>query len=410
MKKIGICFFFLAVLLGSAFSVYAQNDGQNASNYLGQQNVITTAVPFLIIGPDARAGGLGEVGVSTSPDAYSMHWNASKYMFAEEDMVLSVSMTPWLSKLVNDIYLANTNFYRKLNDRHGFAVNLRWFSLGKIQFTDENGYSLGEVEPNEWALSGAYVRKFSEHLSGSVAFKVIRSNLTARMTIGQQTTRPGWSVASDISMFYTKPVEIRGFKRANYNFGVSISNIGSKISYSDDDLDKNFIPTYLRFGPGFQFAIDDYSEFAFYGEVGKLLVPTPPVFAKDSLGHYIYDDNSELVIALGRPTDVSVASGIIQSFYDAPGGFKEELKEYILSGGVEYTYNKQFALRAGYFHESEDKGNRKFFTLGVGLKYSIMAIDVSYLIPTMQHHPLENTIRISLSFNFSDLSIGKKVD
>ncbi len=404
MKKIIVSILTVA-FFGGLFSNLNAQDG----NFLGQQNVITTAVPFLIIGPDARAGGLGEVGVATSPDAYSMHWNAAKYMFTENDMGIGVSYSPWLRNLVNDINLTNVTFHRKVNDRNGFAIGLRFFSLGNIQFTDENGYPIGEVSPNEWSISAAYTRKFSEHLSGAITFKTLRSNLTSRISVGQQTTRPGWSVASDVSIFYTKPLEISGLQSSRIDFGASISNIGAKISYSNDDLDKNFIPTYLRFGPGFHISIDDYSEFAIYGEVGKLLVPTPPVYDKNEDGNYLYDDNGDPIIAGGYSSDVSVATGMIQSFYDAPGGFQEEMEEFILSSGVEYTYNKQFSIRGGYFHESKLKGNRKFFTLGVGLKYNVMGIDISYLIPTVQHHPLENTLRVSLSFNFAGMSIGKKI-
>ncbi len=200
-----------------------------------------------------------------------------------------------------------------------------------------------------------------------------------------------------------------GFTSSRLDLGLSISNIGSKISYSDDDLDKNFIPTYLRFGHGFHMGIDEYNEFALYSEIGKLLVPTPPQYAKDSAGNYVFDDSGEALIANGYNTNVSVATGMIQSFYDAPGGFKEELSEYVWSLGLEYTYNKQFSIRGGYFHEAENKGNRKFFTLGVGMKYNVLGIDVSYLIPTVAHHPLENTLRVSLSLNFENISIGKEV-
>ncbi len=404
MKKSIFWIISLVVLFGSTEILKAQN------NILGQQNVITTAVPFLIIGPDARSGGLGEVGVATSPDSYSQHWNAAKYMFADDDFAVAVSYSPWLNKLVNDINLTNLNIHYRVNERNVVSGGLRFFTLGMIIFTDNEGHEINRVNPNEFSLSGSYIRKFSDNISGSIGFKFLRSNLTQGQSVGQQTTRPGYSIASDLGFFYTKPLELSGFASSRLDLGVSISNIGSKISYSDDDLDKNFIPTYLRLGHGFHMGIDEYNEFAFYSEIGKLLVPTPPQYAKDSAGNYVFDDNGQALIANGYNTDVSVATGMIQSFYDAPGGFKEELSEYIWSLGVEYTYNKQFSIRGGYFHEAQNKGNRKFFTLGVGMKYNVLGIDVSYLIPTVAHHPLENTLRVSLSLNFENLSIGKKIE
>jgi hypothetical protein len=399
----------LTFVLFSFIGLWTASSIRAQDNILGQQNVITASVPFLIIGPDARAGGMGEIGVASSPDAYSQHWNAAKYMFVEDDLGIGISYSPWLNKLVNDISLMNLNIHYRFNERNAVSGGLRFFTLGMITFTNKNGTNIGHAKPNEFSLFSSYIRKFSENISGSIGFKFIRSDLTNGQNVGESTTRAGYSVASDVGFFYTKPLDISGLSSSHLDIGVNISNIGSKISYSDDDTKKNFIPTFLRIGHGLHMNIDEYNEFAFYSEIGKLLVPTPPLYAKDSTGQYIFDDNGMELIANGYSSDVSVATGMIQSFYDAPGGFREELTEYIWSLGLEYTYNKQFSIRGGYFNEAKNKGNRKFFTLGVGLKYNVLGIDVSYLIPTVQHHPLENTLRVSLSFNLADFSIGKEI-
>ena len=379
----------LAVLTFCMLSAYAQNTDE----WIGQQatiNTITTGVPFLMIAPDARAGAMGDAGVSSSPDAFSMHWNPAKYAFIEQDMGFGVSYSPWLKKLVSDINLYNVAWFKRLDDEQVIAASLVYFSLGDITFTDVNNQPLGNFKPNEFSIDFAYSRKLSEYLSASVAARFIYSDLTQGQIVAGLQTNAGTSIAADVSLYYQKPVQ---FKRIDgtFSWGLNISNIGSKISYSDQPGQENFLPTNLRFGPSLTLELDRYNTLAFMLDINKLLVPTPPV----------YDQNGNIVE--GKDPNVSVVKGIFQSFFDAPGGFSEELKEFTYGIGVEYWYDNQFALRGGYFHEAEMKGNRQFFTLGVGLKYNVFGLDIAYLVPTSQQNPLENTLRFSLTFNFDDL-------
>ncbi len=374
---------------------------QNTDEWLGQQstiNTITTAVPFLMIAPDARAGAMGDAGVSSSADVYSMHWNPAKYAFIEEDMGFGISYSPWLKKLVSDINLYNVSFFKRIDNEQVIAASLVYFSLGDITFTDQNNYEIGTFRPNEFSLDVAYSRKLSENFSASVAARFIYSDLTQGQSVAGNQTNAGTSIAADVSMFYRKDVQ---FSRLDglFAFGLNISNIGSKISYSNNGQ-KNFLPTNLRFGPSLTLEIDRYSTLSFMLDFNKLLVPTPPVYETTENGQQVIGPDNKPVILSGKDPDVSVISGIFQSFFDAPGGFSEEMKEFTYSFGMEYWYDKQFAVRAGYFHESQMKGNRKYFTLGFGLKYNVFGLDVAYLVPTEQQNPLENTLRFSLIFNF----------
>lgn len=403
---------FLLIILGATLTgvTYGQSTqiGQDAA-----QNVITTAVPFLMIGPDARSGGMGEVGVATEPDASSMHWNPAKYAFIERDLGFAVSYSPWLRELVNDINLAYLSGFKRIDNRSTVAASLKYFSLGDITFTDITGNRIGDYRPNEFSVDGAYARKFSERISGAVSARFIYSNLTQGQFVQGQATKAGTSIATDVALYYQRPLIIRGLNDAEFAFGVNISNIGAKISYSNDDKTKDFIPTNLRFGPAFTMDIDDYNRLSFHLDINKLLVPTPPIYARnDSTGAPIVDPNTgEPIIDKGEDPNVSVVQGMIQSFYDAPDGISEELKEFIWVLGAEYWYDQQFAIRAGYFHESPMKGNRKFFTLGAGLRYNVFGLDFSYLIPTDQQNPLQNTLRFTLSFNFeavTDTDVGEE--
>ena len=378
--------------------------GAGAQNYkelAGQQGsrVITTAVPFLMIAPDARAGAMGDIGVASSPDANSMHWNAAKLAFIEKDMGFSVSYTPWLRKLVNDINLAYLTFYKRVDDMSAVGASLRYFSLGDITFTDEFGVNKGTYRPNEFALDATYARKFSEYISGAVVGRFIYSNLTQGQYVQGAETSAGMSVAVDVAVYYEREVDL-GSMDGQLAWGVNISNIGNKISYSQTAIKKDFIPTNIRFGPRFTMEIDDYNTLSFEVNVNKLLVPTPPIYASDTAGNPIYDDENNPVIEDGMDPDISVPQGMVQSWYDAPFGFNEELREFNYGIGVEYWYDKQFALRGGFFYEDPTKGNRKFFTLGAGLRYNVFGLDLAYLIPTDNQNPLENTLRFTLLFNF----------
>lgn len=384
------------LLAVSAATVVAQS-----TTYIGQDlNTITTAVPFLLIGPDARAGGMGEVGVASAPDANSMHWNPAKYTYMKSDMGFSMSYSPWLRALVSDINLAYLTGYKKLDDDQVIAGSLLYFSLGDITFTDVQGELIGNYRPNEFALSGSYSRKLTDNLSGAVTARYIHSNLTQGQSVGGASTKPGNSYAADIAVYSQHDLEFKNMT-GYFAWGVNISNIGAKISYSDDNTQRDFIPTNLRIGPSLTLDVDEYNRLSFMVDVNKLLIPTPPIYLLDeTTGNPVFDDNGNPVIAKGKDPNVSVPVGIFQSFYDAPGGFSEEMRELALAVGVEYWYDKQFAIRAGYFYEDRTKGNRKFFTLGAGLRYNVFGLDFSYLIPTDQRNPLENTLRFTLHFDF----------
>ncbi len=366
-------------------------------------NTITTAVPFLLIAPDSRAGGMGECGVATSPDVNSMHWNAAKYAFADKKIGLGVSYTPWLRQLVPDINLAYLAGYSKLDKNSVVAGSLRYFSLGSITFTDIVGNTIGNYRPNEFALDAAYSRKLSEKFSAAMAVRFIHSNLTSGVVLSNGTaTRAGNTGAVDISAFYhDNKIELSG-KKADLNFGLNISNVGAKISYTNNASarSKDFIPINLKLGSALKIDLDEFNTFAITADVNKLLVPTPPIYALKADGSIKYDANGNPEIAQGKDPRRSITSGIFGSFNDAPGGFKEEAKEIIYQVGMEYWYDKQFAVRAGYFHEDRTKGNRQFFTLGAGVRYNVFGLDFAYLIPTQQRNPLQNTLRFSLTFDF----------
>lgn len=372
------------------------------SNLLGQINTITTAVPFVMISPDARAGGMGDQGVASAPDANSIHWNPAKLAFAEKKVGFAVSYTPWLRALVNDMFIAYISGYGKLKGDQTLAGSLRYFSLGNITFTDVNGNVIRDFKPNEFALDMAYSRKLSDYFSGGIALRFIHSNLTGGTQIEGQDSKAGNTVAADVSVFYQKEIRL-GSKDATFMSGLNVSNIGAKISYTQSGV-RNFIPTNLRLGSGINMKLNDYNELAFMLDINKLLVPTPPIYTQDTA------NSSENIIAQGYDPDVSVAQGMFQSFYDAPNGSKEELQEINLGFGMEYWYDRQFAFRAGYFYEDKRKGNRKYFTLGAGLRYNVFGIDLAYLIPTDQRNPLENTLHFTLTFDFDALSGGGNKD
>jgi len=379
------------ILAGCLWINYAI--GQNEQ----QANVITTAVPFLMIAPDARGGGMGDIGVSTTPDAYSLYWNPAKYAFIEKDFGAGIGYVPWLRGLVNDIGLASISGYKRFGDKQAIALSLRFFSMGEVMFTNDVGQELGAVKPNEWAVDATYARKFTRTLSGAVAFRFIYSNLVP-VNYTKYDVRPGMSGAADVALYYHKELEIKGLSATYINFGFNLSNIGAKISYSSSSTLRDFLPTNLRIGPSFTMDIDEYNRLSFAVDLNKMLVPTPPIYYPDSIG-----PDGKQVIEKGRDPDVSVVKGMIQSFYDAPYGFKEELEEINVVVSAEYWYNKLFAIRAGYFWESKYKGDRQFFTLGAGLRYNVFGLDFSYLIPIRNNNPLQNTLQFTLLFNFEPI-------
>ncbi len=404
-------FVILMSLLMMGFIAKAQiNSGEETGQDL-EYNVISTAVPFMIIAPDARSAGMGDLGVSTSPDVYSMHWNAAKYAFIEDDFSVGLAYSPWLRKLVPDMNIAYLAVSKRVSSKSTIAGSLKYFSLGEINFRGEANEDLGTYSPNEFAVDLCYSRKLGDYLSAAVAGRFIYSHLT--QGVGNYS-RAAWSVAADIGVYYQRPVNFNTID-GEFSWGVAITNMGSKMSYTVANSRTDFIPTNLRLGPSLKLNIDDFNSLAFSVDINKLLVPTPPIYARDADGALIPDGNGGFVIEKGKSNDVSMIQGMIQSFYDAPGGFSEEMKEFTLSIGTEYWYNKTFAVRAGFFHESKMKGNRRYLTFGAGLRYNVFALDVSYLVPVNNRsnsgtNPLEGTLRFNLAFNINKWGENTKLE
>ncbi len=390
------------IVLFTIAQVSAQSKAIDQSNLNGQDlNAITTAVPFLTIAPDSRAGAMGDIGCATSADANSQSYNPAKYVFSDNQFGFSLSYSPWLRQLVNDINLLYLSGYWRITDMDAIGASLRYFSLGDIEFMDENGQSVSTQNPNEFAIDFTYSRKLIDQLSIAITPRFIYSNLTAGQFVGGEETKAGLAGAADISLFYEQDFDVKAFENSTLRAGLCISNMGNKMSYSFGTLRRDFLPTNLKLGLGYEMNFDGYNKLTLNGELNKLLVPTNPIYAIDSAtGRIIYDAAGNPVIAAGMDPDVSVPQGMIQSFYDAPGGFKEEMREIMWALGAEYSYRDIFFVRLGYFHESQYKGNRQFLSVGAGIKYSVFGFDVSYLVATKQYHPLANTLRFSLNFDF----------
>lgn len=395
----------LAFLVGN--KIQAQSTQKQRADQL-QLNTITTAVPFLMITPDSRAGGMGDAGVASSTDINSIHWNPSKLAFADNKMGIGVSYTPWLRALVPDINLAYLSGYYKTKKHGVVGASLRYFSLGDITFTDANGNTVGQFRPNEFAVDIAYATKLSKEFSVGGAVRYINSNLTGGTLVEGAETHAGRAIAVDVSALYKKEKIKLGDKKGIFSAGLAITNIGNKMTYSDrggkDNAD--FIPINLRLGAALTTQLDDYNSITVEVDANKLLVPTPPVYKHnyDSTGKDLgiaYDADNNPEILYGKDPNRGIAEGIFGSFNDAPGGAKEELHEINYAFGLEYWYNHLFAVRAGYFYEYPDKGNRQYFTLGAGVKYNVFGLDFAYLIPTEQRNPLENTLRFTLTFDFA---------
>ncbi|MBB6130205.1 type IX secretion system outer membrane channel protein PorV [Mucilaginibacter lappiensis] len=393
MKFSTFRYFVYSVLFLLPISAIAQTpvgtstDGSNIK-------AIPVQVPFLNISPDSRSGAMGDAGVAISPDVNANFWNPSKLAFLESNDALSLSYSPWLRHLVPDISLSYLSYAHKLNDRNTIGASMRYFNYGSVQLTDDQSNDLGTYTPNEFSIDGSFARKFGENLSLGLTLRYIRSSISS-ISFAQgsgQVSKPGNAVAADVSLFYKKPYGENNL----FAFGAHISNIGTKISYSDVGP-KYFLPTNLKLGVANTWELDETNEVTATFDINKLLVPTPPI--RDANGNIIK----------GHDDDVSVPAGIFQSFGDAPGGFSEELKEISFSPGVEYWYNHQFAVRAGYFYENPDKGDRHYLTLGLGMKYNIFNFDFSYLAASQQNSPLANTLRFTLSANFGGITnVGRR--
>lgn len=377
MKKIGLFFICLLAFQSS----------------LAQERVITTAVPFLLIPADARAAGMGDVGVATSADAFSQQYNPAKYAFSLDEQGVFLSYTPYLTEIVNDINLGQLGYYYRLNERSAAAATLRYFGLGDIVLTEGPNDPGRTVSPSELALDLSYSLRLSERYAMAIAARYIRSGLKIPDAYSDASAANTFAV--DIAGYYQSEQIAYSDFDGRWRAGFNIQNLGPKLSYDNDEFSSNFLPTNLRLGAGFDFIMDEYNTIGFTLETTKLLVPTPQ-----------YEEGmtaEEIAKAYDDYQKTNWVSGVFQSFGDAPGGFKEELQEFTIGAGVEYMYQESFALRLGYFSEHENKGARKYFTLGAGFKYNIMKIDVSYLMSTSKvQNPLENTLRFSLTFNFGD--------
>jgi len=372
----------------------AQVNGSSTQTNGAEANNIITAVPFLLITPDARAGAMGDAGVAVPGDANSTSINPAKLAFLDKPYGFSVSYSPWLKNLVPDINLAYLTGFYKLDERNTIAASLRYFSLGQIQLTNINQQDLGIANPNELAVDVSFARNFGPEFSLGSSLRYIYSNLSSGQFSGGQQVRGGNAIAIDISGLYKTETTLFG-KSTVLSAGANISNIGTKMSYLDGG-ENYFLPTNFKLGGASAINIDDFSQLVLALDFNKLLVPTQP----------IYDSNGNIVS--GKDPNRSVPAGIFGSFSDAPGGFSEEIKEIGISTGMEYWYNQQFALRAGYNYQSPLKGNSRYFTLGAGLKYNVFNIDFAYLIASTQASPLANTLRFSLIFNFGDKKNVKK--
>jgi hypothetical protein len=371
---------------------------------------ITTAVPFLMIAPDSRSGAMGDVGVALSPGANSMHWNPAAMAFASNVVESSLSYSPWLRQLVDDMHLSYISTSRKIDDRRAYGVAFRYFSLGNITFTDEVGTNIRDFTPNEFSIDGGYSQKFTDRFSGGFSSRFIYSNLLGGTPVGGAESSPGVSVAADLSMYYQNDQADWGNKDGTFSWGLNLSNLGAKISYSET-VARDFIPSNLRVGAAYTTELDDFNSLTFAVDANKLLVPSQPIYQED-------EDGREVIFS-GLDPEVGVMQGIIQSFYDAPGivtegedgelfvvpgsRWKEEFREVNWGVGMEYNFAEVFAFRSGYFFEHWSKGNRQFITMGAGVEYTVFSVDMSYIISTTQQHPLANTLRFSLRWKFSDV-------
>jgi len=388
MKKLSLLTIFLAI--GGILCAQSTWLGQSTTN---TQNYISTGMPILLIAPDAVSSGMGDAGVASAPDAYSAHWNNAKFAFTESLTGVSTTFTPWLHNLgAGDMNLLYLGGYHRLGSRGTVAASLTYFSLGDIDMTDIEGNKVTDLHPNEFAVDATYALKITDHLSLGATGRFMRSDLTNGQTINDgstnSTTRAANSLAADVGLYYQNDID----KEQSFALGAFISNLGAKLSYSDDNNNREFLPANLRVGGRYTNKIDEYNTLSVLLDLNKLLVPTP------HFRTYSYDS----IQSLADYNRISPVAGALQSFADAPGGLSEELQEIQISAGAEYWYAETFAVRAGYFFEHQNKGGRQYATVGLGLHYNIFSFDFSYLIPTarLSTNPLSNTIRVQLSIDF----------
>lgn len=391
MKKIiGLAFVLIAV--GFQSTIKAQFQGVDTQGRL----VITSAVPFLRVNPDGRSGAMGDVGMALSPDANAVFSNSARLAFMDHDYGVSLTFVPWLRGIATDVYMADLVGYYNIKRKQTLAASLRYFSLGQIQFTDINGAELNSVRPVEMAFDLNYARALTDRFGLAVGLRYINSNLGST----DQDRFISQAAAADLSMFQTNPLKVKKLEAVKINWGLALTNIGTKMSYSANALNKDFIPANFALGIGCEIQIDEYNKFGIYTDVNKLLIPTPvPEFLENGDPNPDYDKEGEPGIADYK--ERSSIGALFSSFADAPGGFSEEMAEFTIGVGAEYTYNDLFMVRAGYFYENPTKGARKFLSAGVGLKYSVFQMNFAYVIPTTaQRNPLDNTMRFTLLFDF----------
>lgn len=394
----------LSAAMGLALPALAQKSA-NSKQLTGQLNTVTTMVPFLTITPDSRSAGMGDVGVALfSPDANSIAWNMANLVNAEKRTGFGLSYAPWLRQLVDDVGFSYVSGYSKIGKNGAAGGAIRYFSLGNINFTDWEGNPTGNFTPNEFSVEGGYATRFNEKFSMGVNLRFIYSNIAGNRVLNGISMKPGYSGAGDVSLMYKTKIKVSG-KDDGFNIGVNIQNIGAKMTYTDKE-NRDFIPTNLKIGAGWKHEIDDYNKISVYLDANKLLVPTRPYYLQSYRGG---DSTVSGVkqISDGMDNNVSVVQGMVQSFYDAPGGFKEEMNEWTVGAGTEYWYQNQFAGRVGVFYEANTKGGRQYATFGAGFKYRTMALDAAMLVPFAKRHPLQGQMRFSLLFDIGALQDDK---
>lgn len=370
---------------------------------IGGHNYISTAMPIIMVSPDATSAGMGDVGVASKPDANSQHWNNAKLAFTEDKAGFAMTYTPWLRKLgVGDMNLLYLGGYYSVNNRSTIGGSVTYYSVGDVEFRGEEGNDLGTYKPNEFTIDLSYSMKLTDQIGLGASGRYLRSDLTQGQDVGTTSTRAGNAIAADIGLYYQNRLDVSHSMPGELALGLFISNLGSKISYSDDDNEKDFLPANLRLGGRYTINVDEFNQFSMLLDLNKLLVPTPPIY--DEEGNIIAGKND-------RAEDISVMQGVFQSFYDAPNGMKEEMQEIQVSVGAEYWYSHLFAVRAGYFFEHKNKGGRQYITVGGGIRYNMFTFDLSYLVALSKtQNPLANTVRISLGMNFGKPDKAKLSD
>ena len=398
IKKIFFCFTILLKSSGLFAQLSAPQGVTGINNDLPR--VINTAVPFLLISPDARSAGMGDIGAATKADATAIFWNPGKLTFAQEEVGLNLSYTPWLSRIVPDMSISNISTYYKLNKQQTVGLELRYFDLGDVTFKSNSGALLGDFRPREFAIGLTFSQILVDDKFGiGLSSRYINSNLSGNILQNNNPdVRPGQSVAVDFGLYFQNVIA-QGARQAELAIGMALTNVGAKIYYTNEDH-AQFLPTNLRLGSAYTLHLDPFNSFTFAVDFNKLLVPTPPSYLLDSNNNVVYNQQNQPVVAQGRNSNQPLLSGMFGSFADAPNGLQEEIQEIMISTGIEYWHEDKLAFRTGYFHESKRKGGRRYMTFGTGFRYQVFGLDIAYLVPFTANHPLSETLRVSLVFDW----------